>query len=156
MSTVVDGVDHVTYMQLALDEAHKAYALGEVPIGAVIVSDGAVIARAHNMKETWQDPTAHAEMLAIQRASQYLQRWRLTGTTLYVTIEPCPMCAGALVQSRIDRLVYGAKDPKAGAVDSLFNIVRNENLNHQLEVTGGVLAEECGALIQTFFRSKRG
>jgi len=145
--------DH--YMRLALDQARQAYALAEVPIGAVLVLDDRVIAAAHNMRETWQDATAHAEMLVIREACRKLGRWRLSGTTLYVTIEPCPMCAGALVMSRIDRLVYGSADYKAGAVESIFNVVQNDALNHRVEVLAGVRGEECAALMKDFFREKR-
>ncbi len=143
------------YMGLALEEAQKAYELGEVPIGAVLVMDNQVIASAHNMRESWHDATAHAEVIAIREACNSLRRWRLTGATLYVTIEPCPMCAGALVMSRIDRLVYGSPDYKAGAVESLFNIVQNPALNHRLEVTAGVRADECTAIMKDFFRQRR-
>ncbi len=142
-------------MQIAIQEAEAAAALGEAPIGAVLAIDGEVIAKAHNMKETWLDPTAHAEIIVIRKACEKLKRWRLAGATLYVTLEPCPMCAGAIVQSRIDRLVYGAKDPKAGAVDSLFNMLQNDALNHQLEVRSGVLAKECGEVLKNFFQEKR-
>lgn len=142
-------------MGLALAEAEKAFAIGEIPIGAVVVVEGTVIARAHNMRETWQDATAHAEVIAIREACSRLGRWRLTGATLYVTIEPCPMCAGALVMSRIDRLVYGSSDYKAGGVESIFNIVQNNALNHQMAVTAGVRSEECSALMKNFFRSRR-
>lgn len=143
------------FMELALSEARKAYALGEVPIGAVLVMDGTVIATGHNMRETWHDATAHAEVIAIQEACRKLGRWRLTGATLYVTIEPCPMCAGALVMSRIDRLVYGSSDYKAGAVESLFNIVQNDALNHRIEVLSGLRADESSALMREFFRERR-
>ncbi|WP_371364444.1 tRNA-specific adenosine deaminase [Sporomusa rhizae] len=143
------------YMGLALEEAQKAYDLGEVPIGAVLVMDNQVIASAHNMRESCHDATAHAEVIAIREACNSLRRWRLTGATLYVTIEPCPMCSGALVMSRIDRLVYGSPDYKAGAVESLFNIVQNPALNHRLEVTAGVRADECTAIMKDFFRQRR-
>lgn len=143
------------YMGLALSEAQKAYALGEVPIGAVVVKDGEVIASAHNLRETGHDATAHAEVLAIRRACEKLGHWRLTGATLYVTIEPCPMCAGALVMSRVDRLVYGAADYKAGAVESLFNITNHSSLNHRMEVRAGVREEECRTLMKEFFRERR-
>lgn len=146
--------DHY-YMKLALVEAQKAFALGEVPIGAVLVIDGQVVASAHNMREQWHDATAHAEILVIREACRSLNRWRLTGATLYVTIEPCPMCAGALVMSRVDRLVYGSADYKAGAVESLFNVVNNPALNHRLEITAGVLADECAGLMKEFFRRRR-
>lgn len=142
-------------MGLALQEAQKAYDLGEVPIGAVVVVDNEVVARAHNMREAWNDATAHAEMIAIQQACRILNRWRLTGATLYVTIEPCPMCAGAIVMSRLTRLVYGSSDYKAGAVESIFNIVQNQALNHQVAVTAGVRADECAHVMQDFFRERR-
>lgn len=142
-------------MRVALDESRKALSENEVPVGAVIVFNGEIIAKAHNMKEQWLDPTAHAEIVAIRAACVQLKRWRLSGATIYVTMEPCPMCAGAIVQGRIDRLVYGVKDPKAGAIDSLFNIAQNDALNHQLQVTSGVLAEECGSIVKSFFQRRR-
>lgn len=148
-------MDDTYYMGLALAEARKAYDLGEVPIGAVLVVDRQVVASAHNMREIWHDATAHAEVIAIREACKALNRWRLTGATLYVTIEPCPMCAGAIVMSRIDRLVYGSPDYKAGAVESLFNVVQNPALNHRLEVTAGVRTDECSALMKAFFRQRR-
>jgi tRNA(adenine34) deaminase len=143
------------FMGLALAEAQLAAEEGEVPIGAVLVKNGEVISRAHNRRENDKDATAHAEMLVIRDACQKLGRWRLSGTTLYVTIEPCPMCAGALVMSRVDRLVYGSPDYKAGAVESLFNIASHPALNHRLEVTAGIRQEECAAAMQAFFRGKR-
>lgn len=142
-------------MGLALDQAKQAAAAGEVPIGAVLVLDKAVIAQAHNLRETHRDATAHAEMLVIRDACRKLDRWRLSGATLYVTIEPCPMCAGALVMSRIDRLVYGSPDFRAGAVESIFNVVQHPALNHRLAVTAGVRQEECAAVMQAFFRERR-
>jgi len=142
-------------MRAALAEAEAAAALGEIPIGAVIVRDGELIATGYNLRETERDPTAHAEMVAIRRAAARLGAWRLTGTTLYVTIEPCPMCAGALVLARIERLVYGAADPKAGACGTLWNLVQDPRLNHRLAVTAGVLEEECRSVIQAFFRRLR-
>ncbi len=148
-------MDDNYFMGLALAEAAEAYRLGEVPIGAVLVMNGEVIASAHNMRETWQDATAHAEIIVIRKACQQLGRWRLTGTTLYVTIEPCPMCAGALVMSRVDRLVYGSTDYKAGAVESIFNVVQNEALNHRMAVMSGVLADECAGIMRDFFRERR-
>jgi len=144
------------FMRRALLEAKKAYLKGEVPVGAVIVADGQVVARAHNRKEELHDPTAHAEMLAIREAASRLASWRLLGATIYVTLEPCAMCAGALVLARVQRLVYGAPDPKAGAAGSVTNLVQHEALNHRLEVTGGVLQEECAALLQQFFADLRG
>ena len=149
-------MDDDYWMGLALAEAGKAYEAGEVPIGAVLVMDDEVVATGHNRRETWKDATAHAEIIAIQAACRKLGRWRLTGSTLYVTIEPCPMCAGALVMSRMDRLVYGSADYKAGAVESLFNVVQNPAMNHRLEVTAGVREDECAALMRQFFREKRG
>ncbi len=143
------------YMGLALAEARLAYDIGEIPIGAVLVVDSQVVASGHNMREIWHDATAHAEMIVIREACQKLGRWRLTGATLYVTIEPCPMCAGALVMSRIDRLVYGSTDYKAGAIDSLFNIAQNDALNHSMVVASGVRADECAEIMRDFFRSRR-
>ena len=143
------------YMREALAEARKAAALGEVPIGAVLVRAGEVLVRTHNLRETTNDATAHAEVLAIREAGRLLGGWRLTGCTLYVTIEPCPMCAGALLQSRIDRVVFGAPDPKAWADRSLLEILQNPGLNHRVEVRDGVLAEECSELIKQFFRERR-
>ena len=142
-------------MALALAQAHKAAAAGEVPIGAVIVWNGRIVAEAHNLRETDRDATAHAEMLVIRQACKSLNRWRLTGATLYVTIEPCPMCAGAIVMSRIDRLVYGSPDFRAGAVESIFNVVQHPAMNHRVEVTTGVLHEECSGILQEFFRQRR-
>ena len=143
------------FMGLALAEARQAAAAGEVPIGAVLILGDEVVSRAHNLREAGKDATAHAEMLAIREACHKLGRWRLTGTTLYVTIEPCPMCAGALVMSRVSRLVYGSPDFRAGAVESLFNIVQHPALNHRLEVTAGVRQDECAAVMQEFFRERR-
>jgi tRNA(adenine34) deaminase len=151
----VNKMTHEEYMREALREAAAAAAIGEVPIGAVIVKDGQIIARAHNLRESNHDATAHAEILAIRQAGQLLGGWRLTGCTLYVTVEPCPMCAGALVQSRVDQVVFGASDPKAWADRKLTEIVQNPGLNHRLEVTGGVLAEECSEIIRAFFRARR-
>ncbi|MBI5410655.1 MAG: nucleoside deaminase [Nitrospirae bacterium] len=153
MSFITDK--DLEYMQLALERARLAPALGEVPIGAVLVLDGQVLAQVHNFREVWQDPTAHAEVVAIREAATRLGTWRLTGTTLYVTIEPCSMCAGAIIQSRITRLVFGAKDPKAGACGSVFNLPDERRLNHKVEVLGGVLERESQDLIQTFFRRLR-
>ncbi|KWX03154.1 tRNA-specific adenosine-34 deaminase [Carbonactinospora thermoautotrophica] len=143
-------------MRLALDEARLAPATGDVPVGCVILDPtGAVIGRGHNEREEFGDPTAHAEMVAIRQAAAARGEWRLSGCTLVVTLEPCTMCAGAIVQARVDRLVYGAVDEKAGAVGSLWDVVRDRRLNHRPEVIGGVLAEECGALLSTFFASHR-
>lgn len=144
-------------MRLALAEAEKAYARGEIPIGAVLVrnEDGTVVSRGHNLRESKNDATAHAEMEAIREACTRLNRWRLSGLTLYVTIEPCAMCAGALVNSRIDRLVYGSTESKFGAVESIFNVVNHRLLNHRLSVTAGVLEDECRQLMKDFFRMRR-
>lgn len=144
-------------MRLALAEAEKAYARGEIPIGAVLVrnEDGTVVSRGHNLRESKNDATAHAEMEAIREACARLNCWRLSGLTLYVTIEPCAMCAGALVNSRIDRLVYGSTESKFGAVESIFNVVNHRLLNHRLSVTAGVLEDECRQLMKDFFRMRR-
>jgi len=142
-------------MALALEQARLAAEEGEVPIGAVLVCDGAVVAHGRNARESAADPTAHAEMIAIRDGAERLGRWRLTGCTLYVTLEPCPMCAGALVNARVDRLVYGAADPKAGAVGTLYDLSADPRLNHRFEVTGGVLADECGQILKEFFRTLR-
>ncbi|HVT15860.1 MAG TPA: tRNA adenosine(34) deaminase TadA [Thermoanaerobaculia bacterium] len=144
-------LDDRVWMTEALAEARWAESVGEVPIGAVVVRGGEVLGRGHNRRETDRDPLAHAELLAIRQAAARLGSWRLAGCTLYATLEPCPMCAGALVASRIDRLVYGAADPKAGYCGSLGNLVQDTRLNHRLAVTGGVLAEESAALLRAFF-----
>ena len=143
------------FMRAALDEAREALSRGEVPIGAVLAKDGAVICRTHNSPITLQDPTAHAEILALRKAGQQLNNYRLIDAELYVTLEPCIMCMGALVHARVKRLIFGARDPKAGAAGSIFDLTRHEKLNHAIEVTAGVLAEECGELLQNFFREKR-
>ncbi len=143
------------FMTLALEQAAEAACCGEVPIGAVLVRDGAVMAADRNRREELKDATAHAEILVMRRGGELLGGWRLSGCTLYVTLEPCPMCAGAMVQARIDRLVFGAADPKGGAAGTLYDIVRDRRLNHRLEVTGGVLEAECAALLQKFFRERR-
>lgn len=143
------------FMQLALNEARAAAAEDETPVGAVIVFEDSVIGAAHNQREQLRDPTAHAEMLAITQAAAGLGNWRLADCTLYVTLEPCPMCAGAIVQARIARVVYGADDPKAGAARSLFTLLNDQRLNHRCEITPGVLAEPCGEILREFFRAKR-
>lgn len=143
------------FMQLAIEEAQKAEALGEVPIGAVIVKDGVVIARSHNLRENSQNAVTHAELMAIQDACATVGSWRLEETTLYVTLEPCPMCAGAILQSRIPRVVYGARDPKGGCVDSFYRLLNDPRFNHVCEVTEGVLAEQCGDMLTQFFRALR-
>lgn len=142
-------------MRHALREAARGAELGEVPVGAVVVFGGQVVTAAHNLRETAHDPCGHAELLAVRRAAQVLGRWRLWGCTVYVTLEPCPMCAGAMVNARVDRLVFGATDPKAGAVHSLYEICTDLRLNHRVEVISGVLADECGDALRRFFRARR-
>ncbi len=144
-----------TWMAEALLEARTAGGEGEIPIGAVVVVEGRIVGRGRNARERLRDPTAHAEMLALQEAARSLGRWRLSGATVYATLEPCPMCAGALVNARVDRLVYGVADPKAGAAGTLFDIPRDERLNHRIAVESGVLGEECGAVLRDFFRARR-
>ena len=146
---------HEDYMRMALAEAYAALDHGDVPVGAVVAREGAVIGRAHNQREALNDPTAHAEMLALTQAATAMDTWRLTGAVMYVTLEPCVMCAGALVLSRVDALVYGATDPKAGAVESLYHICEDARLNHRVKAVGGVLAEECGDALREFFRRRR-
>lgn len=142
-------------MRLALEEAERAVQSGDVPVGAVVLSrDGTVLATGHNEREATGDPTAHAEMLAIRRAAAQLGEWRLSGCTLVVTLEPCTMCAGAIVQSRLDRVVYGARDEKAGAAGSLWDVVRDRRLNHRPEVILGVLEQECAKQLTGFFRDR--
>jgi tRNA(adenine34) deaminase len=145
----------MVWMTEALAEARRAAEIGEVPIGAVVVREGEILGRGHNRREIDGDPLAHAEILAIREAASRMGGWRLTGATMYVTLEPCPMCAGALVNSRIQRLVYGAADPKAGYCGSLGNFVQDPRLNHRLEVTAGVLESESAALLRGFFASLR-
>jgi tRNA(adenine34) deaminase len=143
------------FMRAALRQAELAVAAGEIPVGAVVVAENQIVASAHNLRETTGDPTAHAEILALRRAAEVRGHWRLTDLSLYCTLEPCPMCAGALVQARIERLVYGAVDPKAGAAGSLMNLVQDRRLNHRLEVTSCILAAESEAMLKKFFRSRR-
>jgi len=143
------------FMRLALAEARAAGAAGEIPIGAVAVKDGQVVGRGRNARERAKDPTAHAELLAIQDTAKSLGAWRLSGVTLYVTLEPCAMCAGALVLARVDRVVFGARDPKAGASGSLMNLLQDARLNHQVEIVEGVEADECSRLLRDFFRGLR-
>ena len=143
------------YMGKALEEARTAYVVGEIPIGAVIIYEKKAIARAYNLRESLPCATAHAELLAIEKACRALGRWRLTGCTLYVTVEPCPMCAGAIINSRLGRVVYGCDDPKAGAARSLFHLLDNPALNHQVEITAGVREDECAQLMKDFFRARR-
>lgn len=142
-------------IRAALEEARTAAALDEVPVGAVVAVNGRIVACAHNLRETTSDPTAHAEIVVLREAARRLGSWRLEGATLAVTLEPCFMCAGALVNARVERLVFGASDPKAGAVGSLYDVVRDVRLNHRLEVRSGVLADECGALLKAFFSVRR-
>src|SRR6266508_3169460 len=143
------------FMRMALAEAEKAVACGETPVGAVLVLGNEVIAAAHNMRETWQDPTAHAESIVLREASARLGRWRLSDATLYVTLEPCLMCAGALVLARVQRVVYGCRDPKAGALGSAYDVVRDGRLNHTYRITPGVLAAECRQVLSGFFEKLR-
>jgi tRNA(adenine34) deaminase len=143
------------FMRLALEEADRAAEEGEIPIGAVAVANGEVIARAHNRREADRDPTAHAELIAIQAAARAVGAWRLSGVTLYVTLEPCSMCAGALVLARVDRVVFGTRDPKAGAVGSLMNLLQDDRLNHRAALTSGILEDACREKIQNFFRALR-
>jgi tRNA(adenine34) deaminase len=147
--------DDDAWMEHAIAEARAGATMGEVPVGCVLVKDGALLARAHNLRESEKDPTAHAEVLALRAASRAVGDARLNGVTAYVTLEPCPMCAGALVHARVDRVVYGCTDPKAGAVHTLFAIGRDARLNHVFEVEAGVRAEECAAMLRTFFESLR-
>ncbi|HEV7590383.1 MAG TPA: tRNA adenosine(34) deaminase TadA [Longimicrobium sp.] len=150
-----DQEDDERWMRLALEEASAAEALGEVPVGAVIVRDGELVARGHNLTHTRQDPSAHAEMVAIRRAAEVIGHWRLLGCTLYVTLEPCAMCSGAIVLARIPRLVFAAADPKAGMSGSLENLVQHPRLNHRVELAAGVLADEAGDVLRAFFRARR-
>ncbi len=143
------------FMKLAIEEAQKAEAIGEVPIGAILVMNGEVIAKAHNLRETEQRSIAHAEMLVIDKACKKLGTWRLENTTLYVTLEPCPMCAGGIILARIPKVVYGARDPKGGCAGTLMNILQEPQFNHQSEVIHGVLEDECGTMISSFFQKIR-
>ncbi len=144
------------FMRQAIIQAEQAEALGETPIGAVLVIGGEVIAAAHNMRETWQDPAAHAELLVVREASARLGRWRLSDATVYVTLEPCLMCAGALVLARVNRLVYGCRDPRAGVLGSVYDVVRDGRLNHSYRITPGVLEAECREVLTGFFSRLRG
>ena len=147
--------DDAYYMQLAIAEARKAEALGEVPVGAVVVKDGTVIATGYNHPIATHDPTAHAEIMALRAASEMLGNYRLPGCQLYVTLEPCAMCSGAMMHARLARVVYGATDPKTGACGSVLDLFGEDRLNHHAEVTGGVLAQECGMLLKEFFAARR-
>ena len=144
-----------TFMQAALEEAARATATAEVPIAALLVHNGAILFRSHNYREAWQDPTAHAEMIVIREAAKALGSWRLIDTTLYVTLEPCAMCLGAIILARIPRVVFGARDPKAGACGSVMDFTNESRLNHRVEVVGGILEEESQALLKQFFRQLR-
>ena len=143
------------WMRIALEEARLAAQEGEVPVGAVVVCDGVEVSRARNRREVDADPAAHAEFLALEQAARALGRWRLTGCTVYVTLEPCLMCAGLMVNARVDRCVYGARDPKGGALGSLYDVSSDERLNHAFEVEAGVLADECAEALRAFFRARR-
>ena len=146
---------HSQYMQLALMEAKAALSKGEIPIGAVVIANGEMVGSGHNLRETTNDPTAHAEMIALRKASEKLGRWRLTGTDLYATIEPCCMCAGAISLARVDSLIFGASDAEAGGCGSLFDIVGNERLNHRPRVISGVMESECREILKEFFKNRR-
>lgn len=143
------------FMKEALKEADEAYRRGEVPVGAVLVREGNILARAHNCPIAKNDPSAHAEMLVLRQAAEIIGNYRLAGTELYVTLEPCIMCAGAIVHARVERVIFGARDPKCGAVVSLYNILDDKRLNHQVKITEGILQDECGGIISRFFREKR-
>lgn len=147
--------DNTTYMQYAIREAERALDVGEVPVGCVIIHEGQIVGKAHNQRETLQDPTAHAEILAITQAADHFGSWRLEGAKLYVTLEPCPMCAGAIILARIAEVYFGATDPKAGCVGTLMNLLEDTRFNHNPRVTPGLLADECGALLTDFFRTIR-
>ena len=149
------AVEDAHWMRQALALAEQAAAMGEVPVGAVLVRDGMLLAGGHNRPITDQDPSGHAEMIALRAGAKALGNYRLPGTTLYVTLEPCVMCAGAIVHARVQRLVFGAADPKAGAVNAVYDVIANPRLNHAVQWTGGVLAEECGQLLRDFFRARR-
>ncbi|MEA1940514.1 MAG: tRNA adenosine(34) deaminase TadA [Candidatus Caldatribacteriota bacterium] len=148
-------LEDIKLMREALKEAEIAYSLQEIPIGALVVYRNRIIARAHNRKEELQDPTAHAEILALQKASRYLGTWYLEDATLYVTLEPCPMCAYAMVQARIKRLVFGASDAKTGAAGSVINIIQDKRFNHQIEITKNILNKECSLIVKRFFQERR-
>lgn len=148
-------MDDEAFMRACLQEALEAYQKGEVPVGAVVVHEGRIIGRGHNLRETLQDPTAHAEMLAMTAAAEARGEWRLEDCTLYVTLEPCPMCAGAIVNGRVRRVVFGASDPKAGACGTLYNLVQDSRLNHRAELQGGVLGDEASQILKSFFRECR-
>ncbi len=147
--------DDYYFMDRALKQAQLAYKKGEVPVGAIVVKDGQIISRGYNLRESTNDPTAHAELIAMKRASKKLDSWRLTGCTLYVTLEPCPMCSGVIVNSRIDRVVFGAYDQKAGCCTTLYHLCNDERFNHRAEILGGVNEEKCAKILSDFFKEKR-
>lgn len=147
--------EYIMYMTMAMEEAVLAYQEGEVPVGALVVCNGSIISKTHNLREATKDPSAHAEILALRAATAVSDSWRLLDATLYVTKEPCIMCAGAIINSRISRLVYGCKDSKAGGVDSVYHILTDDRLNHKVEVVSGVLEDESAALLQRFFKERR-
>ena len=147
--------DDYYFMDRALKQAQLAYKKGEVPVGAVVVKDGEIISRGYNLRESTNDPTAHAELIAMKKASKRLDSWRLTGCTLYVTLEPCPMCSGVIVNSRIDRVVFGAYDQKAGCCTTLYHLCNDERFNHRAEILGGVNEEKCAKILSDFFKEKR-
>ena len=147
----MSDLDDERFMRAALAEAERAIARGDVPVGSVVVQDGAILARGHNLRELAQDPTAHAELVAVRKAAARLRSWRLVDATVYVTLEPCPMCAGMLLNARVRRVVWGADDPKAGALRTLYSLGDDLRLNHRLETRGGVLADECGEMLRAFF-----
>jgi len=151
----INMIQDVKYMRIALKEAQKAALLDEVPVGAIIVKDDKIIARGHNLREKSNDPTSHAEVNAIRKACKKLDSWRLEDATIYVTVEPCSMCAGTLLQCRIGRIVYGAKDPKGGAIESSLQLFNAKNINHHPGIIGGVLEQECSSIISNYFKSKR-
>ncbi|WP_301292670.1 tRNA adenosine(34) deaminase TadA [Paenibacillus tyrfis] len=148
--------EHLPFMKAAIEEAQKAEAIREVPIGAVVVLGDEIIGRGHNVRETTRDPLAHAELIAIKQASERLDAWRLLNCRLYVTLEPCPMCAGAIVQARISQVVFGTSDPKAGCAGTLMNLLQEDRFNHRVDVIGGVMQQECGTMLTQFFRKLRG
>ena len=147
--------DDLVFMRIALEQAAQSAAIGEVPIGAVLVHHGTIVAQSHNHRETWQDPTAHAEMIVIRESAKMLGQWRLIDTTLFVTLEPCAMCLGAIILARIPRLVFGATDPKAGACGSVLDFASNPRLNHRVDVVGGILAEDSQRMLTQFFKAIR-
>lgn len=155
LNSTTESAPQIRFMKAAIDEAKQAEVLNEVPIGAVVVKDGRIIGRGHNMREKFQDATYHAEVLAIMEACQTIHSWRLEDCDLYVTLEPCIMCSGAIINSRIRRVYYGADDPKAGAVTSLYHLLGDQRLNHQVDVVSGVLGNQCSQMLKDFFRAIR-